>query len=58
MVEMKIKKVRDDAIIPSYSHPDDAGLDLHSCIDCSLEQGQRMLIPTGIALSILKAMLF
>ena len=54
MVELRIKKVRENAIIPSYSYPGDAGLDLHSCISCSLEQGQRMMIPTGISVAIPK----
>ena len=52
MVELKVKKLRENAIIPCYAHKGDAGLDLFSCIDCSLEQGQRMLIPTGVSFEI------
>ena len=47
---VKIRKLKDDAIIPSYAHDGDAGMDLYSCINCSLEQGQRMVIPTGISM--------
>ncbi len=50
MVKIKIKKLRDDAIIPKYAHDGDAGMDLYSCVDRSLEQGQRMVISTGIGL--------
>ncbi len=50
MLKVKIRKLRDDAIIPSYAHNGDAGMDLYSCINCSLEQGQRMVIPTGISM--------
>ena len=51
-MKLKIKKVNKDAMIPSYSHDGDAGLDLFSCMDCVLEQGQRMLIPAGISMEI------
>jgi len=49
-----VKRVRDNAIVPSYAHPGDAGMDLHSCIDCCLESGQRMLIPTGLSIHVPK----
>lgn len=52
MVKFKVKKVREDAIIPEYAHPGDAGMDLFSCINCNLEQGQRMLIPTGLSVHV------
>ena len=49
MTDLKIKKVRENAVLLKYAKEGDAGLDLSSCINCSLEQGQRMLIPTGIS---------
>jgi len=52
IMKLKVKKVRPEAIVPQYAHYNDAGFDLHSCIDCSLEQGQRMLIPTGLAFEV------
>ena len=54
MVKLNIKKVRDNAIIPEYSHDGDAAFDLCSCVDCCLEKSQRMLIPTGISMAIPK----
>ncbi len=53
-MKLKVKKIRPDAIIPNYALNGDAGLDLYSCIDTSLEQNQRMLIPTGIAIELPK----
>ena len=49
-VEMK---VLDDGIeAPSYAHPGDAGADLRTTIDFTLEPGERKLIPTGVAISL------
>lgn len=39
-------------MIPVYSHPGDAGLDLRSLTEVSLEGGKRELVRTGIALAI------
>ena len=51
-MKLKIKKLTDSAILPSYSHEGDAGLDLYSDMSCSLERGQRMIIKTGISLEV------
>ena len=51
-MKLKIKRLTNSAILPSYSHDGDAGLDLYSDMDCSLEQGQRMAISTGISIEI------
>lgn len=47
-----IKKLFDDAIIPSRVYNGDAGVDLHSLKDYCIEPGENMLISTGIAISI------
>lgn len=49
-VEMKVLDPGIEA--PSYAHPGDAGADLRSTIDFTLEPGERRLIPTGVALSL------
>ena len=54
MVDLRVKKLRENAVLPCYAHEGDAGLDLFSCINCSLESGQRMLIPTGVSFMIPK----
>ena len=48
--------VEHEALIPEYSNPDDAGADLRSKIDATIEPGERMLIPTGVRLSLNKGL--
>jgi dUTP pyrophosphatase len=43
-----------DAILPTRTHADDAGLDLYNLEDFSLEPGEGRAIKTGIALAIPK----
>jgi dUTP pyrophosphatase len=38
--------------LPSYAHPGDAGADLVTTVDVHLEPGERVLVPTGIALAL------
>lgn len=47
---LAIKKLHPDAIVPSYAHPGDAGMDLFSVIEATLQPGERQAIPTGIAM--------
>lgn len=37
---------------PAYAHPGDAGADLCTGVDVTLEPGQRALVPTGIAVAL------
>lgn len=37
---------------PARAHPTDAGVDLRSTIDVTLEPGERRLVPTGVAVAI------
>ena len=47
---LKVKKLNPEAVLPSYAHKGDAGLDLFSCENCILQPGERKMISTGIAL--------
>ena len=38
--------------MPSYAHPGDAGADLVSRVDVTLAPGQRVLVPTGLAIAL------
>lgn len=38
--------------LPAYAHPGDAGADLVTTVDVTLEPGQRVLVPTGIAVAL------
>ena len=51
---VKIKKLKDNAIIPTYGSEFAAGADLYAAIDeaVTIEAGETKLIPTGIALAI------
>jgi dUTP pyrophosphatase len=50
-MQVKIKKLHTNAVIPSYSKPGDAGLDL-TCISVELDQNGCYVYKTGIALEI------
>lgn len=53
MVQIKIKKLRDDAIIPRYSHFGDAGMDLFSVEDdFILKSMERKLVSTGLSIEL------
>jgi len=54
MVKIKIKKIKDNAIIPEYAHDGDAGVDLYSTEDYLLKPGERVLVSTGIKIAIPK----
>jgi dUTP pyrophosphatase len=52
MVEISIKRIDPELPLPSYAHPGDAGADLHSAVDLTLEPGERAVVPTGIAMAL------
>ncbi|MBR5774536.1 MAG: dUTP diphosphatase [Clostridia bacterium] len=51
---LKIKKVRENAIIPKRATEGSAGMDLYACIDAPIEikLGERVMVPTGIAIAL------
>ena len=53
-MEMKIKKVRENAKVPQRATGGSAGLDLCACIDAplTLGSGETALIPTGVAIAL------
>ena len=54
MVEIKVLKKRENAIIPGLATNGSAGVDLHACIDEEIEikAGESVLVPTGIAIEL------
>lgn len=52
MVKVKIKKLSPDAILPSYAHEGDAGLDFYSMENFILTQGMRRAVSTGISMEL------
>ena len=51
-VEVAVRRLRDDATLPSQAYEGDAGLDLAACEGITLGPGERASIPTGIAIEI------
>lgn len=53
-MELKIKKVRENAKIPTRATIGSAGMDLYACIDepITLKKGDKAVIPTGIAIGL------
>lgn len=52
MVDVLISRLDPGVPLPAYAHPGDAGADLFSRIDLSIEPGERKLVPTGIAIAL------
>ena len=52
MTELPFRKLRPDAKLPAAQHAGDAGLDLCSAVDVVVEPGERVMIPTGVAVAI------
>jgi dUTP pyrophosphatase len=52
VIEVAVRRLRDDAIVPSRAYEGDAGLDLAACEAVTLRPGERATISTGIAVEI------
>ncbi len=51
-IEVAVRRLRSDAVLPSYAHPGDAGLDLTAVEGVTLAPGARTAVPTGLAVAI------
>ena len=51
-VPVAVRRLHPDALLPRYSTDGDAGADLASVAEVTLEPGERALVPTGIALAL------
>jgi dUTP pyrophosphatase len=51
-IDLRIKKLDPGITAPAYAHPGDAGLDICSAEDVTLEPGERALIGTGFAMAL------
>ncbi|HEX2505603.1 MAG TPA: dUTP diphosphatase [Gaiellaceae bacterium] len=52
MIELPIRRVRDDARVPERAYAGDAGLDLSTCERLVLRPGARAIAPTGLAVAV------
>jgi len=51
-LDVQIVRLDPDLPAPSYAHPGDAGADLVTTVDVTLQPGERAMVPTGIALAL------
>lgn len=51
-IEILITRLDSSVPLPSYAKPGDAGADLTSRVDVTLQPGERTLVPTGISIAL------
>jgi dUTP pyrophosphatase len=52
VIELPIRRLRADAVIPGRAYEGDAGLDLAACERVTLAPGERAVVGTGLAVAI------
>jgi dUTP pyrophosphatase len=52
LIELAIKRLRADAVVPKRAYDGDAGLDLSACERVELAPGERAVVGTGLAVAI------
>jgi dUTP pyrophosphatase len=52
LIEIPVRRVRANALLPERAYADDAGLDLAACARVELRPGARAVVPTGLAVAI------
>ena len=51
-VDVLVRRIDPDVALPSYAHPGDAGVDLVTTVRADVAPGERVLLPTGIAIAL------
>ena len=51
-MELRVAKLREEAVLPTRAHPGDAGLDLYAVEEAHIGPGERWGVATGIAVEI------
>lgn len=49
---LNVKRLSPAAVLPSYAHPGDAGMDLHACEPVEIAPGTSAMVRTGIAVEL------
>jgi dUTP pyrophosphatase len=52
VIELPLRRLRPDAVVPAHAYDGDAGLDLAACERVELGPGERATVGTGIAVAI------
>ena len=47
---LRFRKIHPDAVLPSYAHSSDAGMDVRSVEDLTIAPGKRALVHTGLVM--------
>ena len=53
-INIKVKKIHPNAVVPTFKHPGDAGRDLHACLDADLyiPRESTVAVSTGLVFQI------
>ena len=56
MSVMRVKKLRENAMVPTYGSVEAAGADLYACLEAeiTIEPGKTVFVPTGLAMEVPK----
>jgi len=52
VIEVAVRRLREDAVLPRQAYEGDAGFDLAACEEVTLGPRERAIVPTGIAVEI------
>jgi dUTP pyrophosphatase len=52
VIELRVMRIRADAVLPARAHSGDAGLDLSACEAVTIGAGERATVGTGLAVAI------
>jgi dUTP pyrophosphatase len=52
MLDVTVTRLDPAVPVPAYAHPGDAGADLVTTVDVVIAPGERVLVPTGIAIAL------
>jgi len=52
VIELALRRLREDAVLPERTYAGDAGLDLTACEEHELAPGERAVVGTGLAVAI------
>ena len=51
-MELRVRRLREEAKLPSRAHGGDAGLDLYAAVSATIDPGERATVATGIAIEV------
>ncbi len=51
-MDLRIRRLSPDAVLPSAAHPGDAGLDLHAAATLTIAPGGWVTVPTGLVIEL------